>query len=111
MQMISREVFDIIITDELAHRHCAPPNYLREKLAFRDLADDMANNPKDVLPRWSGSQWMRAEPNPPVFPFLIIETRSSGGLRFMAHLPPSRVRERRLISVPAACRLRRIRRS
>lgn len=49
--MIPREVFDIIITDELAHRHSAPPNYLREKLAFRDLADDMANNPKDVLPR------------------------------------------------------------
>ena len=49
--MIPREVFDIIITDELAHRHSAPPNYLREKLVFRDLADGMANNPKDVLPR------------------------------------------------------------
>jgi hypothetical protein len=33
----------IIITDELAHRHSAAPNYLREKLAFRDLADDQAS--------------------------------------------------------------------
>ena len=49
--MISGEVFDIIITDELAHRHSARPNYLEEKLAFRNPADDMANNPKDVLPR------------------------------------------------------------
>jgi two-component sensor histidine kinase len=41
----------IIITDELARRPSEPPDYLREKLAFRDLADDMADNPKAVLPR------------------------------------------------------------
>jgi two-component sensor histidine kinase len=49
--MIPREVSDIIITDELVRRHSDPPDYLREKLAFRDLADDMANNPEEVLPR------------------------------------------------------------
>lgn len=45
------DLADIIITDELAKRASEPPDYLREKLAFRDLADDMADNPKAVLPR------------------------------------------------------------
>ncbi|MEY9886064.1 hypothetical protein [Bradyrhizobium sp. USDA 329] len=42
---------EIIITDELAKRASEPPDHLREKLAFRDSADDMADNPKAVLPR------------------------------------------------------------
>jgi two-component sensor histidine kinase len=45
------DLASIIITDELAKRPSQPPDYLREKLAFRDLADDMADNPKAVLPR------------------------------------------------------------
>ena len=57
--MLPREVSDIIITDELAERGSATPDYLREKLAFRDLAHDMAHNPKEVLPRLLSSRWKR----------------------------------------------------
>lgn len=49
--MLPPEISDIIITNELAERSSATPDYLREKLAFRDLAHDMANNPNEVLPR------------------------------------------------------------
>ncbi|HLG85032.1 MAG TPA: HWE histidine kinase domain-containing protein [Bradyrhizobium sp.] len=49
--MLSRDASDIIITDELARRSAATPDYLREKLALRDLADDMAHDPSQVLPR------------------------------------------------------------
>jgi hypothetical protein len=50
-KMLPRQVSDIIITDELAERRAAMPDYLREKLAFRDLAHDMSNNPNEALPR------------------------------------------------------------
>ncbi|MGJ5175848.1 sensor histidine kinase [Bradyrhizobium oligotrophicum] len=49
--MFPRAIADIIITDELAQRSSGNPDYLREKLAFRDLAHDMANSPDEVLPR------------------------------------------------------------
>lgn len=45
------DLAEIAITDELAKRASEPPDHLREKLAFRDSADDMADNPKAVLPR------------------------------------------------------------
>ncbi len=51
IKMRPRKISDIIITDELARRSAATPDYLREKQAFRDLAHDMADNPKEVLPR------------------------------------------------------------
>ena len=49
--MPSHDASDIIITDELPQRSAATPDYLREKLAFRDLAHDMAHDPSEVLPR------------------------------------------------------------
>lgn len=49
--MLPQEVSDLIITGELAARSSTTPDYLREKVALRDLADDMANDPKEVLPR------------------------------------------------------------
>jgi two-component sensor histidine kinase len=49
--MLPQQVSDIIINEELARRSSTTPDYVREKLAIRDLADDMANDPKEVLPR------------------------------------------------------------
>ncbi|MGC2775980.1 MAG: HWE histidine kinase domain-containing protein [Bradyrhizobium sp.] len=49
--MFPRGISDIIITGELAQRSSGDPDYLREKLAFRELACDMANDPGEVLPR------------------------------------------------------------
>jgi two-component sensor histidine kinase len=49
--MFPGAISDIIITDELAERRSGDPDYLREKLAFRELACDMANDPGEVLPR------------------------------------------------------------
>jgi two-component sensor histidine kinase len=51
MAPVPHDLAEIIITDKLAKRPSEPPDYLREKLAFQDLADDMADNPKAVLPR------------------------------------------------------------
>ena len=42
---------DIIITAELAQRPAAHPNYLREKLAIQDLARQMSQHPREVIPR------------------------------------------------------------
>ena len=42
---------DIIITAELARRPAAHPDYLREKLAIQDLARQMSQHPREVIPR------------------------------------------------------------
>src|ERR1700743_1187120 len=44
-------VADVDITEVLHRRVPANPDYLREKLAIQDLALQMAEHPKDVLPR------------------------------------------------------------
>jgi len=49
--MLPPEISEIVITEELAGRRSSTPDYLREKLALRDLAHDMANHPNEVLPR------------------------------------------------------------
>jgi hypothetical protein len=45
---------DVDISDSLHRRLPADPDYLREKLAIQDLARQMAEHPKDVLPRLVG---------------------------------------------------------
>lgn len=48
----NRRVADAVdITEALHRRAPADPDYLREKLAIQDLASQMAEHPKDVLPR------------------------------------------------------------
>lgn len=49
---VSTQPFDLYITDELARRIPAKPNYLREKRAIQALAATMANEPAKVLPRF-----------------------------------------------------------
>ena len=44
-------IAEVFITDRLANRPETPPDYLREKLAIQDLANEMADHPGDVLPR------------------------------------------------------------
>jgi two-component sensor histidine kinase len=45
---------DVDISDSLHRRLPADPDYLREKLAILDLARQMADHPKEVLPRLVG---------------------------------------------------------
>lgn len=47
----SAAIAEVFITDRLASRPETPPDYLREKLALQDLANEMADHPGDVLPR------------------------------------------------------------
>jgi hypothetical protein len=44
-------IAEVFITDRLANRPETPPDYLREKLAIQDLANEMADHPGEVLPR------------------------------------------------------------
>lgn len=44
-------IAEVFITEQLGRRARAEPNYLREKLAIQDLAEQMADHPKEVLPR------------------------------------------------------------
>jgi two-component sensor histidine kinase len=44
-------VAQVFVTDELHRRAASEPDYLREKLAIQDLARQMADQPKEVLPR------------------------------------------------------------
>jgi GAF domain-containing protein len=44
-------VAGVFITDQLMRRPAAAPDYLREKLAIQDLAQRMANQPAELLPR------------------------------------------------------------
>ena len=41
----------VIITDELLRRSPATPDYLREKQAMQDLAQQMADRPTEIIPR------------------------------------------------------------
>jgi hypothetical protein len=44
-------VADVSITHELLRRAAPAPDYLREKLALQDLAQQMADQPEELLPR------------------------------------------------------------
>jgi len=44
-------IAEVFITDALRHRAPSKPDHLREKLAIQDLAEQMADHPKEVLPR------------------------------------------------------------
>ena len=48
---IPAAIAEVFITDRLASRPATRPDYLREKLAIQDLANEMAEHPGDVLPR------------------------------------------------------------
>ena len=41
---------EVSITHELLRRPAPAPDYLREKIALQDLADQMANHPEELLP-------------------------------------------------------------
>jgi two-component sensor histidine kinase len=45
------DIASVIVTEQLAQRSPLPPDYLREKLALQDLANQMADHPSEVLPR------------------------------------------------------------
>src|SRR6187549_546848 len=45
------DIASVIVTEQLAQRSSLPPDYLREKLALQDLANQMADHPSEVLPR------------------------------------------------------------
>ena len=48
---LSPAIADVFITEELDRRTPARPDYQREKLAIQDLARQMSDHPKEVLPR------------------------------------------------------------
>jgi two-component sensor histidine kinase len=48
---LPKAVAEVFITDELERRVSRDPDYLREKLALQDLASQMSDHPKQVLPR------------------------------------------------------------
>jgi two-component sensor histidine kinase len=48
---MSPTVAEVSITHELLRRPCPAPDYLREKLALQDLAQEMADHPEGLLPR------------------------------------------------------------
>jgi len=48
---LSKELDDLLITDELRHRVAHKADYQREKLAIQDLARQMTEQPDQVLPR------------------------------------------------------------
>jgi len=43
-------VVDVTITQDLGRRPAPAPDYLREKLAFQDIAAQMADSPQELLP-------------------------------------------------------------
>lgn len=47
----SKPIAAVIITDELMRRPPAKPDYLREKQAIQDLAQQMADRPTEIIPR------------------------------------------------------------
>jgi two-component sensor histidine kinase len=47
----SEPIAAVIITDELLRRPPAKPDYLREKQAIQDLAQQMADRPTEIIPR------------------------------------------------------------
>lgn len=48
---VSPAFAEVFITEELDRRASAQPDYRREKLAIQDLARQMSDHPKEVLPR------------------------------------------------------------
>ncbi len=48
---LPKAVAEVFITDELDRRVSRDPDYLREKLALQDLASQMSDHPKHILPR------------------------------------------------------------
>ena len=48
---LSQAFAEVFITDQLQRRPGAAPDYLRENLALRDLADHMTDRPGEILPR------------------------------------------------------------
>ncbi|UFZ03134.1 GAF domain-containing protein [Bradyrhizobium ontarionense] len=79
--MFPPAISDIIITGELAQRGSGDPDYLREKLAFRDLAHDMANTPGEVLPRLVR---LAMEASEAVSAGISILDRDAGAFRWFA---------------------------
>jgi two-component sensor histidine kinase len=47
----SEPIAAVVITDELPRRSPAQPDYLREKQAMQDLAQQMAERPTEIIPR------------------------------------------------------------
>ncbi len=47
----SELIAGVIITDELRRRSPARPDYLREKQAIQDLAQQMSDRPTEIIPR------------------------------------------------------------
>src|SRR5882672_2939230 len=47
----SEQIATVVITDELRRRPPASPDYLREKQAIQDLAQQMADRPTEIIPR------------------------------------------------------------
>jgi hypothetical protein len=47
----SEAIAAVVITDELPRRPPAKPDYLREKQAMQDLAQQMADRPAELIPR------------------------------------------------------------
>jgi two-component sensor histidine kinase len=48
---LPKAIAEVFITDELRIRLPPDPDYLREKLALQDLAEQMSDHPAEVLPR------------------------------------------------------------
>lgn len=48
---LSEAIAEVFITDALLQRTPPDPDYLREKLALQDLANQMSDHPSEVLPR------------------------------------------------------------
>lgn len=47
----SAPIAAVVITDELLRRPPAKSDYLREKQAMQDLAQQMADRPTEIIPR------------------------------------------------------------
>jgi two-component sensor histidine kinase len=48
---LPQAIAEVFITEELQRRLAPAPDYLREKLAIQDLADQMTDHPGEILPR------------------------------------------------------------
>lgn len=44
-------IAEVSVSHKLAERPSSPPDFFREKLAIQDLAEQMTDHPKEVLPR------------------------------------------------------------
>ena len=52
LQTLEPSIASVFITDELERRPPKKTDYLQEKLALQDLAARMADQPREVLPRF-----------------------------------------------------------